>query len=683
MIDPEGLASILQREYDAADAFHGELAALQRAAVDYYEARPFGNETPGNSAVVLPDVQETIDYMVPSVLELFIAGDKTVEFEATDEADEQPVEDASEAINYNFMRRQDGTRILHDGLTDGLKKKIGVFKSVCETEEKVSRETVLAPVETLAIGLPDGAEVEDAQDNGDGTVTATLKITRIEKRFLNHVIPSGEFRFSPDARHEDTADYLCHVSERTRSDLVEMGFDADQVYSLPGYSAKIGELDRDEDGQLNEDWNDESSDALQKVLLCEEYARVDVDDDGIAERVKVYRVENEILLDAETGEPSIETVDEQPFTVFCPFPRPHHLVGYSLAEKVMDLQLLRSTIARQTLDGMAYANMPRLIVDQGASDDPTTMGDILNPIPGSPIRAKGGANAVQPLQSTFNVGNSLAVMEWAKGERESRTGITALNQGMDADSINKTATGTAIMREQGQSQERFIARMFAEAVARMMMRNYRLMKAEGEPFKIKVDGEYREVNPASWPDDVNIVVRVGLGTGSKDKRLQGLMLVSNLVAQSVEAGFSTQEHAFNIIDKISRTLDVGEGADYIGDPSQMAPQQEGPSPEEQAAQAEMQMKAAEMQAKQQEAAARIDLDRQKAAAAIEVQREKHVLEMEQRREAAALEAQLGRDKAQAEYDLALIRIDQEAQLAKYKADKDGMTDQRMGGDLAS
>ena len=38
---------------------------------------------------------------------------------------------------------------------------------------------------------------------------------------------------------------------------------------------------------------------------------------------------------AETGKPSIETVDDHPFSLFTPFPRPHHIIGYSLADKVM------------------------------------------------------------------------------------------------------------------------------------------------------------------------------------------------------------------------------------------------------------------------------------------------------------------------------------------------------------
>lgn len=666
------LARILQREFDTADHYYEALDELDDQAFRYYEAQPFGNEVDGRSQVVLPDVQETIDYMAQSVLRTFVSGDRTVEFEAVDEADEQAADDATAGINYIFMRQQDGYRILHDGLYDGLLKKIGIFKTVVETSEKVSRETVI--LDPVQLGeLPDGVELEGATENEDGSVTAQIKITRVEKRFVDYAVPKREFRFSPKARHEDEADYLAHVCEKTRSDLVEMGFDRDQVYALP--TTNKFRLDDVESRDLDREWDDESSAALERVLLCEEYARIDVDGDGIAERVKVYRVENEILIDAATGDYSIETVDEQPFSVFCPFPRPHRLVGYSLADKVLDIQLVRSFVARQLMDGMAFANMPRPVVDMSLADE-TTISDILNPIPGSPIRARGGAAAVQPFQSGFDVGKSLQVLEWITGERESRTGITRLNQGLDADTLNKTATGTALMQAQGQQGEEMIARQLAETMARLFLKKYRLMRAEGETFKVKVDGQYREVDPAQWPEDINIVVRVGLGSNSKDKRIGYRMAMGDALNASVAAGFSTQEHVFKWFDGMARDTGIGQGDDFCTDPAKQGPQPEKPDPEMAKVQAEQQKTEAQLQLDQAKASAQVETDRMKAQAQIEVMREKHSLEMQQARERAAQEMQLAREKMVMEANLA-----REQMAVKASVDAQ-MATNRPGGSLA-
>jgi hypothetical protein len=665
-VDIDGLAATLQREYESADSYSERLAKLSGFAFHYYEAQPFGNEIEGRSQIVLPDVQEATDYMQQSVLRTFVSGDRTVEFEAADEADAQAAEDASAGINYLFMRQQDGFRILHDGLYDGLLRKIGVFETCVETVEKVSRQRVRTNEEQLALLMDsEGWDIEDISDNGDGMVTAKLRKEATEKRFVEYAIPPGEFKFSPNSSHEDDADYLCRASLRTRSDLVGMGFDSDQVYALPAHTGmdewRSESLELDQYGQM------QTEPALEQVMLCKEYARIDLDGDGIAERVRVFRVGNEILKDAESGEPDIETVEDQPFAVFCPFPRPHRMVGYSLADKVMHIQYQRSFVARQLFDGLALSNMPRQIVDSSMADE-DTYEDILSPVPGSPIRVRGGASSVQAMQTSFDPAKSLAVMEWITGERESLTGITRLNQGLDADTLNKTATGTAMMQAQGQQIEESIARQFAETISRLFAKKYRLMRAEADPFKVKVDGQYRMVDPSTWPEDINIVVKVGLGTNSKDRRIQHRMAMMQALTASVQNGNSGAEHVFKWFDGMARDTGLGQGDDFAFDPKTMPPQgQQGPDPE-----------MAKVQLEAEKAKAHLDLQRENNAANIGAMREKHSLEMQQRREEAALENQLARDRADAEYQLAIYKIDRGAEVSRYQSD---MTTSRAGGRL--
>lgn len=652
-IDLEALATVLQREYAAAESYNDQVKEFTDQAFEYYEAQPFGNEVEGRSQVILPDVQEAVDYMLQSVLRTFVSGDRVVEFEATDEDDEDAAFDATAALNYLFMRRQDGYRILHDGCHDGLLRKIGVFKTGIETVEKVTRETVIATPDELAINLPEGATIEGMTDLGDGTVQADLKIERREKRFIDYAVPVRRFKFSPSATHEDSADYLCHDEPKTRSALVEMGFDREQVYSLPTYEKVWEDIESE---ALDDHLQNGSSPELELVLLCEEYARIDIDGDGIAERVKVYRVDTQILKDAETGEPAIETVEEQPFAVFCPFPRPHRMVGYSLADKVMDIQLARSFVARQLFDGLAFANMPRPIVDTMAATE-DTYNDILSPIPGSPIRVKGGAASVQPFQSGFDIGKSLQAMEWLTGERESRTGITRLNQGLDADTLNKTATGTALMQAQGQQFEEFIARNLAEALGRLFMKKYRLMRSEGDQISVKVDGKYKLVNPSQWPDDMNVTVRVGLGTGSKDKRIQYRMALMQAMAEGTQLGEVSPAHRFRFIDGLVRDMEIGQGDDFWTDPESpdAMPQQEKPDPEMLKIQAEQQKTQAQLELEAGKAQAQLELERGKAEAAIETDRMKAQAQLEAMREKHVLEMQLSRE-----------RMDQEAQIAREK-----------------
>lgn len=680
-MDERQLVALLQREYQAADQYRQELDQLRALTNDYYDGRPFGNEMDGMSQVVLPDVQETIDYMTASILRTFASGERIVEFEAQDEAEESAADDATEALNYSFLRLQDGYRLLHDATKDGLLNKIGVFKTVVETEEYVTREEVIADPLQLEM-LPEGLEIEEVTDNGDGTVTASIKRQKVKKCFRDYAVPPWQFLFSPNARHEDGADYLAHIEEKTRSDLVEMGFEVEHVYSLQAHARYS---DRQDPRTEELDWQDaESSAALEKVLLCEEYARIDVDGDGIAERVKIFRVEGEILRN-EDGSPAVETVDDQPFSVFTPFPRQHRLAGDSLAEKVMDIQLVRSEVARQLLNGMAFANLPRHVVDTTFATT-ETLDDILSPIPGSPIRVKGGVAGVQPLQTSFDVGKSLQVMEWMTGERESRTGITRLNQGLDADALNKTATGTAMMQAAGQQQEEFIARNLAEALARLFVKKYKLMRAEGEPFPIRVDGKYRQVDPSTWPEEVNIVVRTGLGSGSKDRRVQARMAIAPFVQAAVEAGLAGPEQAFNVIDGLARDMGIGKGDDYLyaPDSEELAAKAQEPDPEMAKVEAEAQLQATKLQGEQQLSAAKLEADRQAGMLKQQLAREEAAADIELQREKAAAEMELARAKAEAEMQLARERMAMEAEISAMKVRQQAeMAQNRPGGSLAS
>lgn len=635
-IDLETIVAALKREFeDAEDFYTAEVQPEQEAANRYYDALPFGDEVDGRSQVVLPVVAEVVDYMGPSILRVFLSGDRVVEFEAVSEEDEAGADEATAAIHYNFMREQDGTRILGDWLQSGLLERIGVAKTICEKEERVEREQLAVDLEQAqaldagAIDLGPDAEVEQIVPVGDGTFIAHVKRTKIVKKFRDVPLPLEEFRFARNAKHEDEADYLAHVSLKTRSELVEMGFDREQVESLP----TADNLDIVGHGWDNNNWRDSSQLPLelQTVLLCEEYARMDVDGDGIAERVKVFRVEDEILIDAETGEPSIETISEQPISVFCPFPRAHRMVGNSLADKVMDLQRIESVVARQMNDGMFLANMPRPLVDMSNAEYAgTTLEDLLRPIAGSPIRYKG--QAPMPYQAGLDISKSLAVMEHWQGVREQRSGVTRLNQGLDADTLNKTATGAALMQSQGQQMEEAIARQFGEAFGRLMAKKLRLMKAEGATFRIKVDGQYKEANAANWPDDFRLIVRVGLGTGRKEQRLQYLFALSGLMSQGYEIGAVDGKGLFRLGSEIVSAMNLGQGDDYFVDPAAQEGQQEPqPDPEAVARDAEMQKEMVKAQAKATGDQMKAEVDLTKA-------REKLSAEMTLRREEMAFEA---------------------------------------------
>lgn len=663
----DDLVNALKNEADSACTFHDTtLADRQEQCLKYYDADPFGDEVEGLSQIVLPDVAETVDYMTISVLRTFVSGDRVVEFQAKREGEEQAVDQATEAIQQIFMQHQDGYRVLHDWLKAGLIEIIGIVKSVVDEEDAIDeREYVATEDELMAADargeLPEGA---NAVQNEDGTFSIRVREEVKRRYFYDYTVPSEEFRFSARARHEDKADYLAHVCRKTRSDLVEMGFDVETIYEIPTGEDTLWSdgraLERDED--YDRGWSDARQASMQELELWEEYIRIDADGDGIAELLKCFRVGDRLL--------SSEIVTDHPFTVFCPFPRPHRMVGDSLAEKAMDVQRIRSVTARQLMNGMYLTNMPRYWVRE-ESTTVNTISDLLTVIPGAPVRGKGAAP--EPLNDGFDIGKSLGVLEFWSGEKESRTGITRMNQGLDADTLNKTATGTALMQAQGQQYEEFIARNFAECVGRMFWRKYRLVKDIGEPFTVKVGGAYAEVDPSQWPDEPDLVIRTGLGTNRKEYRIAQRIQLLEIQKEASTIGLASKQKLFNGAAGLVRDMGIGQPDDFFDDPANN-PQPEGeqkPDPELVKVEADAAAQRQKIEGEQALSSARIQMQRQEAA-------EKHRL----KREEAEFEALLATEKFEFEKQQARERAMFEASIAQQREDNRAtVSKNRPGGAL--
>jgi hypothetical protein len=267
----------------------------------------------------------------------------------------------------------------------------------------------------------------------------------------------------------------------------------------------------------------------------------------------------------------------------------------------------------------------------------------------------------------------MTLLEFMSGERESRTGVTRLNQGLDRDALNKTATGAALQSAQGQQYEEFIARNFAESFARLFMKKMRLMKAVGEKITIKVQGKYRETDPATWPDEADIVIRVGLGTGNKEQRLGALSAMLQFQREGMAEGLVKPQHVRKTIEGFVKNAGLGQADDYWPNAEEAMPeQQERPDPEMAKVEAQMQLNQAKLQGEQALAAERLRLMRDEASAKADLQREQ-----------AERDATLARARAEAEMQLARERMAFEQELAVERLAFEGSTrNLRPGGDLS-
>lgn len=675
MFDNPDLLNFLQTEEE--QAYDGTLLSEVEQAIKAYNREPYGDEEDGRSQVVASDVSESVDYMLTSVLEPVIASGRIMEFEPTSEEDEDVADDATEAMHYIYRRKR-GYQVIHDWAKAGLMEKIAVVKSC--VERKLQRQEQIVPAELLPGETEDElkqAGILEAEEVEPGL----FKVVTLEEgpaAFPDYFVPLEEFRVARDARDLDSAVYLAHASEKSLSDLVQMGFDPDQVADLQydrSFDNSIG-FARDDGREFS---RDDRTGALRKVWLLEEYPLYDLNGDGIAERLCVHRVGTTIL--------EVKEVDYQPFEYWCPYPMQGRLIGQSLADKTKSDQRVNTALERNALDSLYMNVAPGVWLHEDAIG-PNTISDILTVRPRSIKRWKGSVAPIpEQVQDTSQV--AFAAIEFKNRQREARTGITQLNKGLDQDALNDTAKGQDQLMTRGQQMERYVLRNFAEGVARLFDRKTKMMRQHGAPFQIKVDGAYRQVDPSQWPEDLEIQIKVGLGTGSKDERIAARNLVAQTHMVLKEAGspLVTDENIYNNVTGFCK--DVGlQPNDLYTNPEDAPPQQPQPDPEMMKAQAELQIKQAELQGKQQESAAKLDLQREEAALKAQLAREEAAAKLQLEREKLVAEAEMNQQRLAMELHLAERKMQlQERQSERDAERRDKEADSkikgnRSGGSLA-
>lgn len=666
---PELLQFLQQEESGAVDI---KLNDSRKTALEFYRGEPFGDEVDGRSKLVTRDVAEVVDYMTVSVMRTLVSSDKIVEFEPgqpvmvdRQQAPQQPdpqtppqapqapaqpeqqdvapdmAQEASDRIHWNFLREQDGYVILHDGIKAGLLEKTGVWKSWVE------RPMVPQPVRMNADELNAAQNiVPGSHQEADGLIDLdpvtgepiavydAVQMVPGPPVMRDAALPNEQFFFSPDTRTLGSSPYCGDWSRQSLHDLYAMGYPPEWLQGLwsstPGDAQQLSNT-RDNARQVREE--DVSRIEWHRIVsLREEYTNWWWD--GRFQLVRVHRVGNVIL--------SVTPIEERPYTLWCPFPMEHRLIGDSLADKVMDIQVVRSHMLRQAMDNLYLSNAPRVWVDE-SQIGPTTIDDLLDVAPGAIIRGKSGSQAPRPWEVPFVAGNAFTAMEIMAGEKESRTGITRLNQGLDADTLNKTATGTALMQASGQQIEEYVARNAANAIAELFEKKLKLFASVMPPHQFRIDGQVKTINPQSWPTDLRVGVRVGLGTGSKDKKLQAVEMMAQAQSQlrEVDPRMVSPDNAFETFKLLVSTLQLGAATKYAVDPAQLGPMPPQPDPAAQT-----------LQAKAAEGAAKIQLQMQKQASDAQLQQQN-------------IERQRAKDVSDAQ--LAMEKLDRETQIAVYEA----------------
>ena len=656
-ITEEELVTRIRGEITSSLGYMGDTISKQREqAMDYYYALPFGNEVEGRSQFVDSTVSDTIEWIKPSLMRVFASGDEMVKFNPVGPEDVAAAKQATDYVNYIFMRDNPGWEIMYSWFTDALLSKNGIVKVWWDETDKWDREEYKGLTEIEFESLvsrtdveviehtvveEDGVEEQMTAEMQEPVVLHDVVITRNAGKGKVSIenVPPSEFLISRESKNIQDARFVCHRVKKTLSELKEMYPDEDiDPETLGGgggdsgmmaFSAeRLARYRYDNSASNFGGWGDDDvadEEGLREYWLHECYLKTDYDGDGITELRKLCVVGDKVLENDE--------VDFIPFISLTPIKIPHKFFGLSIADLIMDLQLIKSTLMRNLMDNMYNQNFGRFTVLEGQAN----LDDLLTQRPGGIVRVK-SPGAVQRLDTPTLEPYSFQMLEYLDGIRESRAGISKQSQGLDENALKSHTTATAVAQVMSAAQQRveLIARNFAETGVKELMRViYSLVqKNQDKQRVILLRNEWVPVRPDMWRDKMDCTISVGLGNGNRDQQLMHLSAILNFAGQAMQGGMNVvnEQNMYNIMASMVKNMGFQNVGDFLTDPSQVPPPQ--PSPEEIEAeserkikQGELQIKAAEIQIKQQ----KLQLDAAKLQADTAMKVAEIKLETEQKR----------------------------------------------------
>ena len=609
---------------EAVGYVEANISHERERAMRYYEGKCDIGHEQGRSRIVSTKIRDTIRQIKPSLMRVFLASESPVEFQGNNPQQAQAAENASEYCSIVF-NKQGGYKFLQDVFHDSLLCKNGVGKIYFDPkeEQEIYEYSALTDQElAVIVSNPDlevleHTTVEVASDMGvmaahDVKVVKTIQTGEIKME----AVPPEQFFVDPGASCVEDAYCIGQRTEMTVGELIEMGFAWDVVSVLDGLD---GMADEEAFERIDYDDDRENQDRSTKnVMVTEVYMKMDVDGTGIPQPYKILLGGSKYkLLDYEAW-------DDVPFVNFCADPIPHSFYGQSVADILFNEQDTATVMMRGIMDNVALTNNPRLEVLDGMAN----MDDLLNNEIGGIVRVK-QSGSVTPQVIPYVAGQTLQTLEYLDRNCQVKTGVNSASGGLAPDVLqaNTSATAAAAMVQGNNATLELMARNLAEGGVSHLFRRILKLVIENVPDKVmmRVSGNnFVQFDPSQWDAEFDLQVNVGLGTGNEQGKLMALQQavamqekivaqfglmngivgpkeIRNTIADSLRiAGVQNADRYFQPIDEqkeqqmMQQAQQQAQAAQQGNDPTQGLVQAEQIK-----AQANMQVKSAELQQKGQ------------------------------------------------------------------------------------
>ncbi len=548
------IVGLLHGDMEKAKSIQGELATQREEYYKLFRMAPYGNEREGFAQTVAPTVFCNHKWSMANLMEIF-----NEEFFLLKGEDEERAAKFQRLIYTQMFNQQDGFAKFYDFLFNANLYHYSVFKVYYKEEfdlenEKFERLAVeelarLAQDENVTVTKYDEVELEDG-----GFEYQNVKIVRKVMNFAGphfEVVPNWEFYYSPDCKINDWGGIegrlVCHVVRRTLNDVRKR--EKAGIYR-PGTFEKVRDLldtvspdspdkteilfnaDSISETDTKEPSNLEDNILGRQVEIKECYFNLDIDGDGLQEPVIIDVVNDQVVCRI------VENPYKRPcFRIGRISPEPHKVTG------IANPAILDN-------DQKIATNLLRLIQDSAAFDcykNPVTSDHNMFVMLQSrkPYAAiKGDPSKLGEVKTSPPSQFVLKAYELIKSENEEKTGITRYNQGMDARSLNKTATGIDAIMSASAKPMRLVARLLGNGAIKGLIRDFIFINQKWPPHNtMRLLGTKITVNPEDLDGQHEIEIDIGVSIAEKNAMANQLDLFIQFATQAgIRMGIMSPAH---------------------------------------------------------------------------------------------------------------------------------------------
>ncbi|MDR1649925.1 MAG: hypothetical protein LBR71_06650 [Synergistaceae bacterium] len=598
-VDPARILATAKADIDAAERYYSEnieQELTQRYDV-YYSSRDrykklYPRLSEKNQMRTF-DLWSAVEWLLPNLLKAFFSSDRIISISGVGAEDADRAERMMKLLQWQLTVKNQGYRIFKSWFSDALATNLGVLKCYWKREtETTPRRDVMDEAQLVGILENPNARITASQPVPDlgaalGLAPLRTEVSWEETRVTANqpvieVVRPSDIRFTPDGRTLAECSMVAHrktvTLDQLRRDARRGIYSESEVEAAgEGDAAAPTELEKNISGSASEEsyssdiWAKEG--ARKKLTLYECWLKADLDGDGMLEDAIVTVCNDKLLRAVENP------YGRTPFFDLVPFWDSYKIwARMGLAEIIQDTQDAHTALLRQMIIGLGLSNQWRAVIDETAINLEDFEQDSMY------IRASGSPkDAFLPMTHPGLNPQNFQFFEYLKSQLEEWSPNTRYNQGTDAASLNKTATGISMIMSASQQRQEEIVRNFAETGIRDLFRflvqlNQRYID---QPQIVRLQNDTLELTPDDLAGDYDLSVDASSGVGAREGKRQALTgYLTQMFGPASQMGAAGPQQFVLAGQKLLRLMGIEDAEKYLTmpQPQPMGPQSMGVQP---------------------------------------------------------------------------------------------------------